>query len=211
MIKNFVLISAALALCACAGPQVTRVQPLSKTADAPYNNVLVISLFKSFDMRRYLEKEIVKQLEARGVNAIASTSMMDTRTPVSRETFVAMVTSQGSDAVLITQLVNLETKAKLKDARPESTYKIGRVYSSYYYNVWDVQLDEYVEPQRLELKHSIALATQLFSAATKEPVWAIESVTKIKYDYDNRGGGTAIANEARSIASHLSRDGLLAP
>lgn len=211
MIKKLVLISAALVLGACAGPQVTRVQPLSEAADAPYENVLVISLFKSFDARRYLEKEIVDQLEERGVNAIASTSMMDTRTPVNRETFLAMVESQGSDAVLVTQLVNLDTKTKMKDSRPEATYKVGPAYSSFYYNMWDVRLDEYTEPQIMELKHSIALATQVFSVASKEPVWTIESVTKLKYDFDNRGGGTAIADEAKSIVSHLSRDGLLAP
>lgn len=211
MIKNLFLVGATFALSACAGPQVTRVQPLSESADAPYNDVLVISLFKSFDARRYLEKEIVSQLKERGVNAIASTSMMDTRTPVTRETFLEMVESQGSDAVLVTQLVNLDTKAKMKDSRPEATYKVGLAYSSFYYNMWDVQLVEYVEPQIMELKHSIALATQVFSVASKEPVWTIESVTKLKYDSENRFGGTVIADEARSIVSYLSRDGLLAP
>ena len=95
MTKTITLLSALLALCACAGTQVTRVQPLSENADAPYGNLLVISLFKSFDGRRYLEKDIVKELEGRGVKAVASTSMMDTRTPVTRETFLAMVQSIG--------------------------------------------------------------------------------------------------------------------
>jgi len=208
VIKNIYLIGALLALSACAGSQVTLVQPLSATADAPYENVLVISLFKSFDARRYLEKEIVQQLEERGIRAVASTSMMDTRTPVTRQTFLAMVDSLGSDAVLMTQLVNLETEAKLKDARPESTYNIR---PSYYYNVWGVELTEYTEPQGLQLKHSIALATQLYSAAKQVPVWAIESRTKISQDYDERGDVSVIADEARSIVSHLSRDGLLSP
>ena len=52
-----------MALGACAGTTVTRVQELSESADAPYDNVLVISLFKSFDARRYLEDAIVKELE----------------------------------------------------------------------------------------------------------------------------------------------------
>lgn len=208
MTKTITLLSTVLALCACAGTQVSRVQPLSETADAPYGNVLVISLFKSFDARRYLEKDIVKQLEARGVNAVASTSMMDSRTPVTRETFLAMVDSLKSDAVLVTQLVNLETEAKMKDARPESTYNIR---PTYYFNVWSVDLKEYVEPQGLQLKHEIVLATQLYSAATKEPVWAIESRTNISMDYDERGDTSVIADEAKTITSYLSRDGLLAP
>jgi hypothetical protein len=206
--KTITLLSALLVLCACAGPQVTRVQPLSETADAPYGNVLVISLFKSFDARRYLEKDIVTQLEARGVNAVASTSMMDTRTPVTRETFLAMVDSLGSDAVLVTQLVNLETEAKMRDARPESTYNIR---PTYYFNVWNVDLTEYVAPQGLQLKHAIVLATQLYSVGKQEPVWAIESKTNISMDYDERGDISVITDEAKAIGSYLSRDGLLAP
>lgn len=159
-------------------------------------------------MRRYFEKEIVKQLSARGVKAVASTSLMDTRTPVSRETFLAMVEGLDSDAVLVTHLVNLETAAKMKDMRPESTYNIR---PTYYYNVWSVELTEYVEPQGMELKHSIVLATQLYSVLTQEPVWAIESRTKIVQDFDQRGDASVIVDEAKAITSHLSRDGLLAP
>ena len=207
MTKRIALLSALLTLSACAGPQVTRVQPLSDTADAPYGNVLVIALFKSFDARRYLEKDIVKQLEARGVNAVASTSMMDSRTPASRETFVAMVDSLKSDAVLVTQLVKLETQAKMKDARPESTYNIR---PTYYFNVWSVDLTEYVEPQGLQLTHELVLATQLYSVLQQEPVWAIELKTDISMNYDERGDLSVISDEARAITSYLSRDGLLA-
>ena len=208
MTKKITLISAMLALVACAGIQVTRVQPLSETADAPYGNVLVISLFESFDARRYMEQDIVKQLRERGVKAVASTSMMDTRTPVTRETFVAMVESQGSDSVLITQLVDLETEAEMKDARPETTYNIT---PTYYYNVWNVDVDEYVQPQGMTLNYAIVLATQLYSVAKQEAVWAIQSKTKISMDYDERGDTSVITDEATAITRYLSKDGLLAP
>ena len=193
---------------ACAGTQVTQVQSLSEAADAPYGDVLVISLFKSFDARRYLEKEIVKQLKAKGVNAVASTSQMDTRTPVTRETFRDMADALGSDAVLVTQLISFDTQAKMKDARPESTYNIR---PTYYFNVWSVELTEYVAPKRLQLNHDIALATQVYSVARREPVWAIESQTSISLDYDQLRDISVMTDEARVIASHLSRDGLLAP
>jgi len=206
--KTIMLLSAVLALCACAGTQVTRVQPLSETADAPYGNVLVVSLFKSFDARRYLEKDIVKQLEARGVNAVASTSLMDSRTPATRDTFLAMVKKLDSDAVLVTQPVSLDTKAKLKDMSPEATYNIR---STHYFNVWSVEQTEYVEPQGLHLTHDIVLATQLYSVRNQEPVWAIESKTKVVQAFDQRGDVSAIAAEAKSIVSHLSKDDLLAP
>ena len=192
----------------CATPQVTQIQKFTGASDAPYDNVLVISLFKSYDARIYLEKEIVKQLKAKGVDAVASTSLMDSRTPATRETFVAMVDSLNSDAVLVTQLVNLEAEAKMKDARPEATYNIR---PTYYYNVWSVDLKEYVAPQRMQLKYVSVLATQLYSVAKEEAVWAIESKTNFTMDYDESGEVSANADEAKAITSYLSRDGLLAP
>jgi len=207
MIRNLLLIGIVILTAACAGPQITRVQPLSETADVPYGNVLVISMFDSFDMRRYLEGELVKQLAERGITAVASTSMMDTKTPVIRQTFLDMVEARGSDAVLITTLANLDTSAKTKDANPESTHILR---PTYYYNVWSVELTEFVGPQDIEFTHNIVLSTQLYSVSQQSPVWSIESKTALARDHQNRGDTTFITDEAKAIVKHLSKDGLLA-
>ena len=208
MIRKLLFITTFALTAACAGPQITRVQPLSETADVPYGNVLVISMFDSFDMRRYLEGELVKQLTEQGVTAVASTSMMDTRTPVTRQTFLDMVEAQGSDAVLVTKMANLDTSAKTKDASPEAT----RIFRpTYYYNVWNVELTEFVGPQDIEFTHSLVLSTQLYSVSKQAPVWAIDSKTKLARDHQNRGDTTFITKEAKAIVNYLSRDGLLAP
>lgn len=204
--KKLILVGLALALSACTSTQITKVQKLSPSADAPYSNILVIALFESYDARVYLEKEIVKQLSERGVAAVASTSKMTPKIPATRETFLAMVDELGSDGVLVTRLVNHEADVKVKDMRPESSYNVR---PTYYYNVWNVELKEYVQPQYMEFKHSIVLATQLYSASTREPVWAIESKSKIVDTFDRPGGVTIIRDEAKAIASHLSRDGAL--
>jgi hypothetical protein len=209
VISKRLVIGLAIALSACAsGPQITTVQELQQSADAPYDNILVVSLFESFDTRRYLEKEIVALLSAQGVKAVASTSLMDTRTPVTRATFLAMVEKLESDAVLVTQLVSLNTDAKMQDMNPRSTHNFR---PTYYYNVWSVELTEYVEPQSMELSHALVLATQLYSVLNKEPVWAIESKSKIVQDYDHRQDYSVIVDEAEAITSHMSLDGLLAP
>jgi len=209
MIKKFFLLAVAVILSACAsGPTVTTVQEVSDSADAPYDNILVVSLFESFDTRRYLEKEIVAQLATQGVKAVASTSLMDTQTPVTRATFLAMVENLDSDAVLVTQLVSLNTGANMKDMNPRSTHNFR---PTYYYNVWSVELTEYVEPQSMELSHALVLATQLYSVLNREPVWAIESKSNIVQDYDHRQDYSVIVDEAKAITSHMSLDGLLAP
>ena len=207
MYKSILISGAVLLLAACAGPQVTRTQPLDKSADAPYDDVLVVSLFKSFDMRRYLEREIVKQLEARGIEAVASTSLIDVKTPLNRETVLAAVAEANSDAVLVTQLLDSATVARFRDRRPESTYNFR---PTYYYNVWNVEYTEYAEPQGLEAKHAFTMATQVFSTSTKEPVWTIETNSKLKRDVNMQFSGTSIVDEAKAIAGAMARDGLLA-
>ena len=195
------------ALGACAtGPQVTRTQDLLETADAPYENLLVITLYSSFDSRRYLEQEVVRELEERGTRAVASTSMMDSRVPATRETFLQMVDDIAADAVLVTHLVDLETRTKMVDMSPESTYNIR---PTYYYNVFSVDLQEYVEPQAGDFRHDLVLGTALYSVQTKDIVWAIESKSRIDPGVGELADYSIYVDEAGAIVKYLSVDGLI--
>lgn len=203
------LIGLAVLLSACAsGSKVTRVQAVADSAETPYKKILVIGLFEAYDSRRYLEKELVTKLVQRGTGAVASTSMMDSKTPVTRATFLAMVDEIGADAVVVTQLASLNVDTKVKDANPQATYNIR---ATQYYNVWGVELTEYVAPQGVQYDTDVALATQIFSVNDKKPVWAIESefriVQKINesmWDYK------VFVEQADVIAQHMSSDGLIA-
>ena len=117
------------------GPQVTRTQELSESANTPYKNFLVITLLSKFDSRRYLEQEVVSQLSALGTQSVASTSLMNTKTPVTRATFMAMVEQLDADAVLVTQLVSLRSEGTVVDMSPEATVNLR---PTGYYNVFSV-------------------------------------------------------------------------
>lgn len=203
MKNKALLMCVALFAMACAGPNVTRTQALSESSDAPYKNVLVVSVFESFDMRRYFEESIVTELKSKGIEAFASTSMMNTKVPLNRDTILAMVDETGSDGVLLTQLVHLDTAKKVRDANPEATYNVR---PTYYYNVWNVELTEYREPQGLELTHTIVIAVQMFSVANREAVWAIETDSQLKRDINQQTSGTSAEDEAKGIVGALSRD-----
>jgi hypothetical protein len=207
MNRSLFVAGVAVLLTACAGPTVTRTQPLAESADAPYGGILVVSLFKGFDARRFLEDEIVRQLKDRGVDAVASTSLIGVETPLNRDSVLEAVSKANSDAVLVTQLLDATTSARLRDRRPESTYNFR---PTYYYNVWSVDYTEYVQPQALEAQHEFTMATQVFSVSTKEPVWTIETQSRLKRNVDSQFSGTSIADEARAIVSTMARDGLLA-
>ena len=206
MNKSLLIAGMALLLAACAGPTVTRIQTLDESADAPYGDILVVSLFQSFDTRRFFEEEIVKQLQDRGVNAVASTSLIPVTTPLSRDSVLAAVDEANADGILVTQLVNSSTTARFRNQRPESTYNFR---PTYYYNVWSVEYTEYVEPKGLEAQHDLTMATEIFSASTKEPVWTIETQSRLKRDINQQFSGTSVADEAKAIANAMSRDGLL--
>jgi hypothetical protein len=205
--RTLLFLGTAVALAACSmGPQITRTQDLSESADIPYQNVLVIALFSSFDVRKKFEKEVVKQLSELGIGAVTGTSMMDTKTPMTRQTYLPMVGRVDADAVLITQVASLDSNASLKDMSPEATYNVR---PTYYYNVWDVELTEYVEPPSIEVKSSLVLATQLYSVLRREAIWAIESKSKIVMDASQPGYYPIIVDEAKGIVTHLSSDGLI--
>ena len=184
----------------------TTTQKFAESTSAPYENLLVIFLADKFDSRRYLETEVVKKLAENGTQAVASTSMMDSRTPKTRQTFLAMVEKTGADAVLVTQIANLQSEATVVDMNPEATYNFR---PTYYYNVWSVDLQEYKEPQAVDFEHSLALATQLYSVSSKDVVWAIESHSNIKQAFDQGPDYSIYIDEAKAIASSLRKDGLI--
>ena len=198
--------SALIGACASSGPQVKTVQTLTPSAAAPYQKVLVISLFSSFDTRRYLETEIVKALAAKGVTGVASTTMMDSRDPAVRETFIKMVDEIGADAVLVTQLVNLESVGTVKDMRPEATHNFR---PTYYYNVWSVELAEYVEPPSVEFDISLALASQVLSVEKATTIWAIESKSQINQGVEQGPDYKIFIAEAAGIVDQMFKDGVV--
>lgn len=206
--KALVMLGLTILIGACASTtKIDVTHTLENTADAPYQKILVVTLFDSFDARRYLEDEIVNQLAEQHATAVASTSMMNTRTPVVRQTFIDMIDEIGADALLLTQLTAHHEEITEQDARPEATYNY---WPTYYWNVWQVQQTEYVEPPRLLSEHSLVLATQMFSVAERAPVWGIESSSEFIEVQEDGLGYQIFVDEAKAIVTHLKRDRLIA-
>jgi hypothetical protein len=198
-----------LALCAagCASkPQVITTKEIT-AADAPYRNVLVIALFESFDVRRYLEKEILADLAAAGVEATAMTSMTDTRTIINRDTVIDRAERTNADGVLVIQLISLETTGKQKDANPDATY-IFR--PTYYYNVWSVDLTEYVEPPYMQFTDQLALSSEMYSAQSAERAWSIRSDWTIKEQLQPGTDYKLFTETAKSIVDAALDDKVVA-
>lgn len=205
--KAIAILAMSFILSSCGGSQqVTQTQKLSAAADAPYKNVLVIFLASSFDSRRYLETEIVNKLAEQGTTAVRSTSMMDSRVPVTRQTFQAMVDEIGADAVLVTQFAAFQTTGTVIDMNPQATHNFR---PTHYYNVWSVELTEYVAPQAVDYEHKLSLATQLYSVQAKDVVWAMESNSNIQQAFDKGPDYSIYVDEAGAIVTQMLRGGLI--
>ncbi len=194
------------AACGAGPTKVTTTQKLAAAADAPYENVLVIFLAESFDSRRYLETEIVKSLAENGTKSVRSTSMMDSRTPVTRQTFVDMVDEINADAILVTTIADLQSSGKVVNMNPQATYNFR---PTYYYNVWSVDLQEYREPQAVDFEHKLSLATQMYSVQSEDVVWAIESNSDVIQAFDDGRDYSIFVKEAKAIVNSLAKGGLI--
>ena len=86
-------------------------------AAAPFANVLVVGVSQSFERRRFFEQAAVAELAAAGVGATASTARMTTKDPLDRDTITALVRALGSDAVLVTRIVNQDVAVRQEAGR----------------------------------------------------------------------------------------------
>ena len=200
------VVSTVLAACS-TGHQITRTEALPEATDAPYEKILVIALFDSFDTRRYLENEVVKKMAEFGVDAAESTSMMDTKTPVTRATFLAMVDKINADAVLVIHLESLRTTGKVRRMRAEATYNLQ---PTYYYNVFTADLTEYREPPAVDMTHYLSLMSELYSVKNEDVVWAIEAKSKVAQKFDVVRDYTVFVDEAEAIVDFMAGDELIA-
>jgi hypothetical protein len=206
--RLLLLLGIATVLGACSSaPQVTRTQELSGSADTRYKNTLLITLLLSFDSRRVVEESVVSQLAERGASAVASTSLMNTLSPVNREKFLEKVENLDADAVLVTQLVSLRSQGTVRDMSPEVTVNLR---STGYWNVFSVDTTEYVEPQAVDFEQTLVLRIDLYSVLNKETVWGIESRSNFTLGFDRTRDISVVDNEAKAIARYLSRDGVIA-
>jgi hypothetical protein len=102
----------------------------------------------------------------------------------------------------VTQLVSYEAEGEIKGARPEATYNFR---PTYWYNVFEVELTEYTEPDYTQFTNQIALATDVFSAQTQQKVWSMSSDWEIKEGLQPGRDYTAFVGEAKSIVDAAAR------
>jgi hypothetical protein len=116
--------------------------------------------------RRILwEDEFVRQLKARGTNAMPLYVVIPPDKFVDREAALTKMSDLGADVVLIVRLVDKLT-AQATIPAPDPSRRSG-----YYEYIYDAPVRDTSEPAYLE--------TNLFDVKTAQRVWTARSVTKV--------------------------------
>ena len=174
------LILVAMLVAACTTTQLTGVwkDPEYQTRPA---KIMVVGVAMNPVNRRLFEDEFVRQLKARGTDAIASYTVVSDEHQVDQDAIAKKVAERGADTVLITRLVS---KKIVQVYVPGTPYYPPPYYGSwpdyygygyrYMYTPGYIAEDEYA-----------VIETNLYEAKSNKLIWAASSETGINDSNQN--------------------------
>jgi hypothetical protein len=190
---------AAVLLSACATTQVKSVWKDPAYFGRP-SRIMVIAVSKEPITRRIVEDEFVLQLKTRGVDAIASYSILPDRSQNDQAIISKMVVQLEADSVLISRLVS---KRSVRVYYPATV-----AYRPPHYGKWHAYYRdgyEMINTPGYTTKYEYALMeTNLYDAASENLLWAATTETGV-----NNLNQTLIKPYIGSILSIMAESGLI--
>jgi hypothetical protein len=89
---------------------------------------------------------------------------------------------------------------------PQSTCNVSRRIIT----TCSVELTEYVEPPGIRFEHDLTLLMELIAVESREPVWTIQTRSKVLWKTEMERDYSACVDEARAITRQMARDGVIA-
>ncbi len=199
-ILTALLVLTALAACSQDVKLVRMNEGLAEAA-APYQRLLVIAVAATEAQRLSLEDEIVGELAARDVDAVAGYTLTGKSTVVRQDEIDAAVTEAGADSILVAHITGTRSNAEVVPGRVETkvTCRGGNPVDLFLYDY-----EELKEPGTISVSHEIVILTSLYDARQQVRVWMVQSSCAKVAGFDE-----ILADEARAIAEQLTRDGLV--
>jgi hypothetical protein len=163
---------------------------------ATIRKVVVVGTFRTSAVRNVFEDDFVNQLRARGVDAIASYTLIPLGELPDRNLVMSKVKETGADAVLVTRLMGKRTVR---------TYVPGEPYiiPDYYYN-WGPYYQFVYTPGYIAEEEYAYAETNIYNTSDNTLVWSARSETQLA----GRNEST-IKSFVRTIVDRLSADKLI--
>ena len=177
-IRLFVVLSlAVLMLTSCATTELTGSWSDESLAGRTFKKIYVIAVGKRADVRAFFEDEYVKQLQEKGLGAIASHTGLPADKILDKQTIIDTITDTGVDAVLITRLTEFKGK---RDVETYRTYKVPYAHYNQMHEYHRKGQEDSQDDAALTKHEIVSLETNIYDAKTTKLVWSAASDTKIQ-------------------------------
>jgi hypothetical protein len=187
-----------LALSACATTKLAGSWKDESLVGKKFKNILIIGAAKQPDIRQLFEDEFVRQLNAQNVKAISSYKIIPADKMLDKSTISAEISELEVDAVLVTRLTELKKKREIDTG---STYRVPYAYYNQMSEYYRKGLEESSEASPLTTHKIITLETNVYSAETKNLVWAAASDVQVQDKVDR-----LTEDFIRAVVNKLLRD-----
>jgi len=165
-------------LTSCASTKVTGEWKDPDFSSQKFKKIMVLGVAKQPANRNLYEDKFVQHLEARGIKAIASHTLIPFDEMREKEKIVQHIDGQGFDGVIITRLRNLKEKAPIGRQRNMHAYYSD---SFTFVSVYDTP-----GTANLTYQQKYSLESKLYDARTEKPVFSLSSDTVAQNDVAKR-------------------------
>ena len=162
LMATWVAVSAFGLLSGCSNSELTKSWKSPAFNRAPFKKVMILGVAKRPEVRRMYEDAFVSQLKAKGVEGVASYTLIPDLGKVNRDDVKRVAIEAGADAVLVTRLVKFDSQtyaASDDDERVEMYLGLDAPGT-------------YTPSQQGYAVETVVLQNQLFDGQSAQPVWS---------------------------------------
>jgi hypothetical protein len=171
-------------------------------AGPAFKNMLVIGIADSYNSRATYERTLAQEISEGGTNATAYYTLAEMDDPIDRDSIENLVNEHGFDSVLITRVLNSDGTSKLKvgSSSAKKVRKDGRPANLFRYDYEEIN-----EPVTLSMELNVVISSEVFSAESRDRVWAVES------DLSKQASvGVLIVDAVDVVSAQLRKDRIVA-
>lgn len=174
MLARLLAASVFALLAACASTTIVEQWQSPDYKGGPFKRVLVVGISKEATVRRIFEDEFVRQLRARGTDAVAGYTLIPEDGQVDRPRLERAVKEAGADGVIVTRVVKVEQKTQVVPGTPAFP-GFGTDIYGFYGTGWGGVWTGYASPPAVFQYEEVQAETKLFDARNAQLVWAAQS------------------------------------
>ena len=198
-LKRVLILTLTLMIAGCASTELTN-SWRAPDYTGPITSLVVVGVSKQASVRRVFEDEFAAQFRSRGIRAVPSYTLIPEDGPVEEERLRAAVESADTNGIIITRLVQVESKLTVMQPGPPIGYPYGPYYYGYYSRAWI----GYYEPFVVQQYDVVISETTVFVRDRAGLVWS--GITET-FAPDNLRKETV--EFAQIVINALSKDGLI--